>query len=38
MSVLKPIVRPWPPLLTVDLAADYAGVSRATIKGMASGW
>jgi hypothetical protein len=26
------IVRPWPPLLDMAMAADYAGVSRTTIK------
>lgn len=26
-----PIVRPWPRLLTIELAADYVGVSRSTI-------
>lgn len=26
------IVRPWPALLTIDVAADYAGVSRTTIN------
>jgi hypothetical protein len=26
------IVRPWPPLLDIDMAAAYAGVSRTTIK------
>jgi hypothetical protein len=30
--IAKPIVlRPWPRLLTAELAADYAGVSRSTI-------
>lgn len=26
------VVRPWPRLLTIELAADYAGVSRSTIN------
>lgn len=30
--IAKPIVvRPWPRLLTIELAADYVGVSRSTI-------
>lgn len=26
------VVRPWPRLLTIDVAADYLGVSAGTIK------
>jgi hypothetical protein len=26
------VLRPWPPLMGIDMAAEYAGVSRTTVK------